>query len=58
MRRPERATAGSGAKCESSSKRPTSWSPSLFPSELRGCFFGPHAKEAYDLFFTAAVRRL
>jgi predicted RNA-binding Zn-ribbon protein involved in translation (DUF1610 family) len=23
------------------------------PSELRACFFGPHAKEAYDLFFTA-----
>jgi hypothetical protein len=23
------------------------------PSELRDCFFGPHAKEAYDLFFTA-----
>ena len=32
----------------------TSWSPSLCPSELRGCFFGPRAKEAYDLFFTAA----
>lgn len=24
------------------------------PSELRGCFFGPHAKEAYDLFFKGA----
>ena len=23
------------------------------PSELRGCFFGPLAKQAYDLFFTA-----
>src|SRR4051812_18822395 len=23
------------------------------PSELRGCFFGPLAKLAYDLFFTA-----
>ena len=23
------------------------------PAQLRGCFFGPHAKEAYDLFFTA-----
>jgi hypothetical protein len=23
------------------------------PAELRGCFFGPHAREAYDLFFTA-----
>ena len=23
------------------------------PSELRECFFGPHAKEAYDLFFAA-----
>jgi hypothetical protein len=23
------------------------------PAELRGCFFGPHAKEAYDLFFAA-----
>ena len=23
------------------------------PAELRGCFFGPRAKEAYDLFFTA-----
>ena len=23
------------------------------PAELRGCFFGPHAKQAYDLFFTA-----
>lgn len=24
------------------------------PAQLRVCFFGPHAKEAYDLFFTAA----
>lgn len=24
------------------------------PQELRSCFFGPHAKEAYDLFFEAA----
>jgi hypothetical protein len=23
------------------------------PSQLRGCFFGPHAREAYDLFFAA-----
>lgn len=23
------------------------------PAELRGCFFGPHAKAAYDLFFAA-----
>ncbi len=23
------------------------------PSQLRGCFFGPFAKQAYDLFFTA-----
>jgi hypothetical protein len=23
------------------------------PSQLRECFFGPHAKEAYDLFFSA-----
>jgi hypothetical protein len=23
------------------------------PSELRSCFFGPHAKEVYDLFFAA-----
>jgi Putative transposase/Transposase zinc-binding domain len=23
------------------------------PAELGGCFFGPHAKEAYDLFFAA-----
>lgn len=28
------------------------------PSELRSCFFGPHAKEAYDLFFTAAAGAL
>lgn len=28
------------------------------PSELRGCFFGPHAKEAYDLFFKAASAAL
>jgi len=28
------------------------------PSELRECFFGPHAKEAYDLFFTAVARAL
>jgi hypothetical protein len=28
------------------------------PEELRGCFFGPHAKEAYDLFFTAVSRAL
>jgi hypothetical protein len=24
------------------------------PAQLRSCFFGPYAKEAYDLFFTAA----
>jgi hypothetical protein len=24
------------------------------PAELRACFFGPHAKEAFDLFFAAA----
>jgi hypothetical protein len=24
------------------------------PAQLRGCFFGPHAREAYDLFFRAA----
>lgn len=24
------------------------------PAQLRGCFFGPHAKDAYDLFFAAA----
>lgn len=23
------------------------------PAELRGCFFGPHARDAYDLFFSA-----
>jgi hypothetical protein len=28
------------------------------PSQLRSCFFGPHAKEAYDLFFTAVARSL
>jgi hypothetical protein len=28
------------------------------PSELRPCFFGPHAKEAYDLFFNAAAGAL
>lgn len=28
------------------------------PSELRGCFFGPHAKEAYDLFFAAVAGAL
>jgi len=28
------------------------------PSELRGCFFGPHAREAYDLFFAAVSRAL
>src|SRR6188768_3246891 len=28
------------------------------PSELRECFFGPHAREAYDLFFTAVARAL
>jgi predicted RNA-binding Zn-ribbon protein involved in translation (DUF1610 family) len=28
------------------------------PSELRGCFFGPFAKQAYDLFFTAAEAAL
>ncbi|HVZ61779.1 MAG TPA: transposase [Terriglobales bacterium] len=28
------------------------------PAELRGCFFGPHAKQAYDLFFTAVMRAL
>jgi hypothetical protein len=28
------------------------------PSQLRGCFFGPFAKEAYDLFFTAVARAL
>lgn len=28
------------------------------PSELRSCFFGPRAKQAYDLFFTAASAAL
>ena len=28
------------------------------PAQLRCCFFGPHAKEAYDLFFTAVARAL
>ena len=28
------------------------------PSELRGCFFGPFAQQAYDLFFTAAEAAL
>lgn len=28
------------------------------PAQLRGCFFGPHAKEAYDLFFTAVAGAL
>lgn len=28
------------------------------PAELRGCFFGPLAHEAYDLFFTAVSRSL
>ncbi len=28
------------------------------PSELRGCFFGPFAKQAYDLFFTAVQAAL
>jgi hypothetical protein len=28
------------------------------PAELRGCFFGPLAKQAYDLFFTAVMRAL
>jgi len=28
------------------------------PSELRSCFFGPFAKQAYDLFFTAVMRAL
>jgi len=28
------------------------------PAELRDCFFGPHAKEAYDLFFAAASTAL
>lgn len=28
------------------------------PAELRGCFFGPHAKEAYDLFFAAVSSSL
>jgi hypothetical protein len=28
------------------------------PAQLRGCFFGPHAKQAYDLFFTAVMRAL
>ncbi len=28
------------------------------PAQLRSCFFGPHAKEAYDLFFTAVSRAL
>lgn len=28
------------------------------PSELRGCFFGPFAKQAYDLFFTAVETAL
>ncbi len=28
------------------------------PAELRGCFFGPHAKSAYDLFFAAVAGAL
>ena len=28
------------------------------PSQLRGCFFGPFAKQAYDLFFTAVQAAL
>jgi hypothetical protein len=28
------------------------------PTELRGCFFGPQARQAYDLFFTAATGAL
>jgi hypothetical protein len=28
------------------------------PAQLRSCFFGPYAKEAYDLFFTAVARAL
>lgn len=28
------------------------------PAELRGCFFGPFAKEAFDLFFTAVFGAL
>lgn len=28
------------------------------PSQLRGCFFGPFAQQAYDLFFTAAAAAL
>jgi hypothetical protein len=28
------------------------------PAQLRGCFFGPFAKQAYDLFFTAVSRAL
>ena len=28
------------------------------PAELRGCFFGPFAKQAYDLFFTAVAASL
>jgi hypothetical protein len=28
------------------------------PAQLRGCFFGPYAKEAFDLFFTAVSRAL
>jgi hypothetical protein len=28
------------------------------PAELRGCFFGPYAKEAYDLFFAAVSSSL
>src|SRR5215813_125381 len=28
------------------------------PSQLRSCFFGPFAKEAYDLFFSAVATAL
>lgn len=28
------------------------------PAQLRECFFGPHAKEAFDLFFKAVARAL
>ena len=28
------------------------------PAQLRGCFFGPHAREAYDLFFGAVSAAL
>ena len=57
MRRPERAPLGARG-VRKLIQAPYFMVTFTLPAQLRSGFFGPHAKEAYDLFFTAVWRRL